>query len=114
MAYRPLRVSGLIQEELGKILLREVDLASVLITITSVDIDKKMERAIVYISVLATGPNKGEKNIEAALRQLEKRQGYFQFLLTRKLNIKPMPTIIFKRDRGLERAAKVEGALLHE
>jgi len=50
--HRPLRVGALILEELSKILLREVESRGELITITSVDVDKKLEHAIVYVSVL--------------------------------------------------------------
>ncbi|OGY99343.1 MAG: hypothetical protein A3E09_02280 [Candidatus Liptonbacteria bacterium RIFCSPHIGHO2_12_FULL_60_13] len=120
--HRPLRVGALILEELSKILLREVESRGELITITSVDVDKKLEHAIVYVSVLVPaspssqgGPGDArdaERRAEKAVEMLGARQPYLQSLLYRTLNIRPMPTIMFRRDRGLERAAGVERALL--
>ncbi|MBI2037045.1 MAG: 30S ribosome-binding factor RbfA [Candidatus Liptonbacteria bacterium] len=111
--FRPERVGGLIQEELGKILLRRVESRGELLTITSVDVDKKLEHAIVYVSVLVPGDaGDAERRAEKAVKMLEARQPYLQSLLYRTLNIRPMPTIVFRRDRGLERAAGVERALL--
>lgn len=120
--HRPLRVGALIQEELSKILLREVELRGELITITSVDVDKKLEHAMVYVSVLvpASLSSQGEpgdardaeRRVEKAVEMLEARQPYLQSLLYRTLSIRPMPTIMFRRDRGPERAARVEKALM--
>ncbi|MDP3947467.1 MAG: 30S ribosome-binding factor RbfA [bacterium] len=111
--HRPLRLGALIQEELNRIILLEVEADNVLLTITSVEIDKKLEHAIVYVSVLVPGDaGDAERRAEKAVEMLEARQPYFQFLLSRKLNVRPMPTIVFRRDRGPERAAKVERLLM--
>jgi ribosome-binding factor A len=45
---------------------------------------------------------------------LKKKQGKLQFILSRKMNIRPMPRINFELDFGLEKAAAVEKALLDE
>ena len=45
---------------------------------------------------------------------LTSRAGALQFLLNRKLNIKPMPRIAFVRDLGAESAAEVERLLKEE
>jgi ribosome-binding factor A len=42
---------------------------------------------------------------------LKAHAGQFQYLLLRKINIKPMPRITFALDHGLENAAKVEKLL---
>ena len=105
---RPDRVASLIQEELSQLLHREIEFpAGVLITIVSVYVHKKMSRALVGVSVYP------KEHIEGAIRRLERATGYLGGLLRKKLNIKPMPEIMFRLDRGFENAAEVERALLH-
>lgn len=104
--YRKDRVASLVQEELGKLLLREMEFPGALVTITSVDVQKDLEIAHVHVSVLPS--EKGDE----VMKLLSKEQKHLQFLLLRKMNIKPMPVISFKLDKGLENAARVEKALL--
>lgn len=107
--HRPERVSDLIIEELNKILLKEMNVPpGTLLTITDAEVAKDLARAIIKVSVFPS------EKAEGIFKTLEKRQGYFQFLLNRKLNIRPMPQIVFKLDRGPERAAGVEKKLLEE
>mgnify|MGYP001599526303 CR=1 FL=1 len=91
MNYRNLRVAELIKEELGGIFLRELDLpAGVLLTITRVEVDKKLLKAVVKLGILPyeKGPETF-KYVESARREL-------QFLLSRKMGIKPMPALKFE------------------
>lgn len=106
MKYRPLRVGELIQKELALIMARELEFMDSLVTVTSVEVDKKMERALVNISVIPSD------NFSDVLAKLQKVQGYLYHLLFKKLNIKPMPHIMFREDRGFENAAKIEKKLL--
>ncbi|MBI4095069.1 MAG: ribosome-binding factor A [Candidatus Liptonbacteria bacterium] len=108
MNYRPLRVGKLIREELNKLIQREVEISGALATITDVAIDKKLERARVYVSVLPMEKSAG------ALDLFKKSEGRLQYLLGRKLNIKPMPHIEFVPDRGPEHAAEVEKILIKD
>ncbi|HEX4104542.1 MAG TPA: ribosome-binding factor A [Candidatus Paceibacterota bacterium] len=100
--FRSERVQKVIREELAKIILREFEFPDALVTITEVEVDKKLERARVLVSVL---PAAGS---EEALAALEKRAGHLQHLLNVKMNIRPMPRIAFSLDRGPENAALVE------
>ena len=106
--FRKDRVASLIQEELGHLMLRELEFNGALVTITSVDVQKDLEAADVNVSVLPS--EQGEE----IMKLLRAQQKHLQFLLLRKMNIKPMPTIIFKLDHGLENAARVEKALLED
>lgn len=104
--HRSLRVGSLIQEELGKILLRDLDLQSgILATISSVLVSSDLAHAKVFVSIL---PKEAGEEI---MKTLNKSRGQMQHCLNRKLNIKPMPRIDFERDFGLERAANVEKLL---
>ena len=107
--YRSQRVESLIQSELGKLLVREVEFPfGSLVTITTVEVDKKMDRAKVLLSVIPAKMGPG------VLKMLTVQAGRLQFLLLKKINIKPMPRIMFELDHGLENAAKVEQVLNDE
>lgn len=108
MKHRPERVSSLIIAELNKILLREIEIPGVLITITSAEVLKDLSQAVVKFSVYPS------EKAESVLKILQKMRKHFQFILLRKMNIKPMPQISFKIDKGPEKAAIVEKRLLEE
>ena len=100
------RVESLIQEEISAILLREVEFEGMLVTVTGVAVQKDLDYAIVYFSVIPSEKSK------AAEELLIKRQKYLQHLLREKIHIKPMPELRFELDRGQEHAAKVEKAFI--
>ena len=102
MNHRPSRVSKLIQHQLGLIIAREIEFNNTLVTITNVDTDKKLDRAVVNISVI---PSSNQDNV---LDLLNKQAPNIQHILLKKINIKPMPKISFKLDRGIENATRVE------
>jgi ribosome-binding factor A len=108
MNHRPLRVANLIRDELSAILVREMEFGGALVTITEVVIDDKMDMARVRVSVLPA--NKDEE----VFRALRKAQGFLQHVLSKKMNIRPMPFIRFEIDHGLEKAAVVEKILIQE
>jgi ribosome-binding factor A len=85
-------------------ILREVELPA-LATITEVVVDKKLDGARIRVSVI---PATAEKAVLDALAQ---NAGHLQYLLLRKINIKPMPRIFFEIDHGLANAAIVEKLL---
>jgi ribosome-binding factor A len=103
--YRADRVSKVIREELAKIIIREMEFDGALPTITTVDVDKKLEHATVNVSVI---PSRAGDDVVNALT---KNAGQLQHLLNRKMNIRPMPRIMFALDRGMENAAQVEKLL---
>jgi ribosome-binding factor A len=106
--FRKDRVQSLIQKELAVILLKEVEVQDVLLTLTEVEVDKKLDQAKVKVSVLPS------EKAPIVFKELTRRAGELQHLLNRKLNIKPMPRILFVIDRGPEMAARVEKALLND
>jgi ribosome-binding factor A len=107
MKYRPERVASLIKGELSKIIIREVEFPG-LVTITNAEVDNKLKQATVKFSVLPS------EKFEVVLKILEKNRSHLQYLLLKKINIKPMPQIVFEIDRGLEKAAEIEKLLLRE
>lgn len=108
MNFRTERVSGLIQEQLGLLLQREMEFPGALVTITDIEANKKLDNAIVKVSVIPK--SQSSKVLEA----LDKEAPRLQHLLLKKINIKPMPRIKFEIDFGTENAAVIEKILIEE
>ncbi|MDP2696025.1 MAG: 30S ribosome-binding factor RbfA [bacterium] len=106
--HRTERISKLIMEYLNEIIIREIELPNVMATITAVDVAKDHSRAIVRVSVLPSDKSAG------VVKTLNHTRGRLQYQLQRKINIRPMPKIIFEVDKGPEQAAAVEKALLNK
>ena len=104
--HRPERVSELIRHELSALVLREMEFPGALVTLTSVNVTSDLEHAAVKVSVLPI--NKAPE----VMKKFKWAVGQLQFLLGRKLNIRPMPRIAFELDFGPERASAIEKDLL--
>ena len=103
------RVSDLIEEELSKIILREVEFhPGVLLSITELSASKKLDQAKILVSVIPSTETEG------AVKLLNKRAPYLAHKLLRKLNIRPLPQLNFIVDEGSEHASKIEKTLLDE
>lgn len=100
------RVSDLIQEQLGILILRDIELPGGIITITDVDVTEKLDYARIKVSILPTAKAK------EGLGLLQNAAGHLQHDLLRKINIKPMPYLQFMIDEGAEAAAKMEKVFL--
>lgn len=96
------RVTSLIQEHLNKIIMREMEFGGALVTITEVVIQKDLDYADVYVSVIP------DDRSEDVVMKLNGSKGYLKHLMIRKINIRPMPEIRFIVDTGMSHAAKLE------
>ena len=107
--HREKRISSLIQEYLSEFIARNIEPPQdALMTITNVEVTSDLKTAKIGISVLPSEKSKETLNI------LENHAGYLQHLLNRKLNIRPMPRIEFRIDKGPEKAAAIEKKLLEQ
>ncbi|MFH1759411.1 MAG: 30S ribosome-binding factor RbfA [Patescibacteria group bacterium] len=104
--FRQERLNSLIQEELNKILIKELEFDGSLVTLTSVAVSKDLGFVTVGISVIPS------EKAEGALKKLEKFKPRLQHLLYEKIKIHRSPKLIFKIDWGYEEAAKVEKSLM--
>src|SRR5436189_52741 len=100
MNFRNLRVSKLIREEINRLIIRELEFPGILVTVTNVLVDEKLDHAKIQVSIL---PAAAEPK---TLKTLADTQGKFQYLLSHKLNIQPMPRIQFETDPGPRNAAQ--------
>lgn len=109
MTYRIKRINELIKRELGKIFLKELDFQkNCLVTITKVDTSSDLCWAEVWVSIFP--PKTKKENFE----KLERSIGHLQFLLNKKLFLKPLPRIRFRLDNIEEEIEELENLLDEE
>jgi len=106
MLNRIQRVDSLIQKELSQIILREVEFSpDILVTLTRVETLPNLRETKIFISVLP------EKKIEIVLRILHKNIYILQQRLNKRLRMRPIPKIIFLREKTTSEAGRIEEIL---
>ena len=108
MKIRPERVAHLIRREIAEILssrLRDPRVSR-WVTVTDVELSGDLSFARVYLSVLATGPER-----EQTLEALERATPFIRRQLAPRLGLREMPEIRFVLDPSIERGARVEDLL---
>lgn len=104
MTNRILKVNEVIKEELGKIIHNDIEIPKgALLTITRVKTLDNLSQAFVYVSVIG--------NKEEIINILKKNIYRIQQHLNKRLNMRPIPKIIFKQEQKTKKAAKVEELL---
>lgn len=88
--YRNLKIEDLIQEELSKLLIRELDFEGALVTITGVHVTEDLLQAAITLGIIPY-----ERGPEVFMKVQEKRRE-LQHKLLKKMNTRPMPTLKFQ------------------
>ncbi len=102
-SYRKEKINGLIRDEVGKILHRDLDLdVNALVTVTKAVVSDDLNHARVYVSVFPS--EFGQK----ALENINKNIYFFQQNLNKKLKMRPVPKLYFVIDDTEERAVEIE------
>jgi len=100
---REQRINELIQQELGKIIHKELNLEKdILVTVSRVKVSGTLENAKVWISVYPF------KEREYILKELNKKIGLIQHRLNKIIRMRFVPKIFFGIDEAEEKAAKLE------
>lgn len=100
------RVNALIQEELGKIIVREVEFPpNTLATITGVKTSADLANTSIYISVI---PQSSGKRVVEILNKIVYG---LQQILNKKLKMRPVPKIRFVEEKQAGQAARIEELL---
>lgn len=106
MSNRIQRVNQLIKKELSEIILKEVDFPrNILVTITRVETSIDLNQTKVYVSCL---PEKENKRVFQILNKLIYT---LQQELNKRLNMRPVPRIIFVKDKDIKKIARIEELL---
>ncbi len=98
MSRRTDRVADLLRKELSVILLREVSDPRIrLATLSEVSVTPNLEWARISVSVLGD-----EAERDACLEALGRATGFLRTLLGRRLELRTIPKLEFRLDRGAE------------
>ena len=99
------RVAALIRREMSQLLMngiRDEKIQQSMITITEVNLSGDLQHCKIFLSVFGEEPHK-----EDVLLALNKASGFIRGELGRRLQMRRSPDIIFRLDRGLEKATSV-------
>lgn len=102
MKHRLERVCEVIKRELGMIIVRELDFAGVLVTVSAVDITPDLKQAHVFVSAL--GKPYEQRH---AIEKLELNRAHLQSELAKRVSLKHTPHLYFKLDASLERGTRI-------
>lgn len=108
MNYRSERLTKVFEEELSKIIAKELEFSGAIPTITSVEFSDKLEHANIGFSVFPS------EKADEVLKILNENKFRLRRFLGKKVTIKIMPQLDFKIDHGDENAAKVEELLIKD
>ena len=97
------RVQEALREEISTIVLNKIhDPRIGFLTITKVELTKDLRYARIYFSVLGT-----EKEKKLALKGLQSAKGCIKGFLSKRINLRFMPELVFKIDNSLENAQHI-------
>jgi ribosome-binding factor A len=106
MSNRILKVSELIRQEIGKLILSDINFSSgVIVTVTRVEVSSDLRYADVFISSF---PAKESGEVKKAL---DENIYFLQQKINRKLSMKPVPKIRFRIDKSGEYVEKIDRLL---
>ena len=108
MKHRQERLNSLIQEELSKIITRDLEFDGALATVTKVEVSDDFSGALIGVSVIPSSKSK------ETIKTLNKNKGQLKHSLLKKMKIKTVPYLNFEIDRGPEKSAQIEKILLSD
>ncbi len=101
------RVNQLIKEEISGVLQRELrDPRLGFVTVTDVEVTKDLRLAKIYVSILGT-----DEQWKASLAALESARGFIHNWLRHHLSLRVTPSLVFRPDRSMARAAQIQELL---
>jgi len=100
--HRVEKINELIKEEIGKIILKELDIdKDLLLTVTHVKTSSDLAHATISISTII------KEREQETLDELQYNAGAIQYILNRKLRMKPVPRIRFVIDVAHEKEQRL-------
>jgi len=99
------KVNSLLEQEIGKIILRDFYFPGTMITLTHVDASANLIEAKVYISAYP------DAKLDEIIKVLDKNVARIQHEINKKLRMRPVPKIKFVKDRETAKIGRVEELL---
>jgi ribosome-binding factor A len=103
---RSARLGETLREVIAEELVRIDDERLAFVTITAVDVDNELNRAVVYFDSLA-----GEEGDAAVVDVLEGHRRRIQSSINRQMRAKKTPVLHFRPDEVIRSAERIEGIL---
>ena len=105
MAYKLDRVANLIQRNVSEILQFEVKEDVGMVTITRVKVVNDYSYAYIYVSFL------NENDKDKGMAGLEKAKGFIRSKLASRMDLRKLPSLIFKYDDSFQEGQRIEEAI---
>ena len=112
MSRRSDRVAEAVRAELSAIMMREMrDPRLGMATVSRVELAGDLSHAVVGVSVLGS-----DEERDGAVAVLERARGFLRSQLARRLQLRAVPELVFKLDRGAEHSQHMSDLLesLHD
>lgn len=103
---RTARLSEVLREVIADELIRIDDERLELVTVTSIDVDPEMNRAIVYFDSMF-----GEEGDEGVIEALNEHRARMQASINRQMHARKTPILSFRPDEVIRSAARIEELL---
>ena len=102
MSDRIAKVNKLFKQEVGRLVLEDVDFApDMVVTVIRADVSADLHYADIYLSVM---PKEKEEEV---LRELDRNVYQIQQKINKKLHMKPVPMVRFRLDFSGDRADRI-------
>ena len=115
MAKRIEKVNSLLEQEIGKIILREFYFPEVMVTLTRADCSANLFESKIRLlpniykyNFISCYP---DKKIDEIVKTLNKNVARIQHEINRKLRMRPVPKIKFAKDKEMSKVGRVEELL---
>lgn len=105
MAKRIEKVNSLLEQEIGKIILREFYFPGIMITLTRVEASSNLFQAKAYISAYP------DAKLDEIVEILNRNVFKIQHEINEKLRMRPVPRIRFVKDKDMAKSGRVEELL---
>lgn len=112
-ALRISRVASMMKDELSLIVNRQLkDPRVPMVTITNVELTRDTKQATVYISIISVNATQTDPDLMMqVLEALREAKGFIKKQLASVMQLRFMPDLIFKEDKGLENTLRVNEIL---
>ncbi len=99
------RLSQLIKEQAGEIILKEMKDPRIrigFVTVTGAEVTPDLRQVKIYVSIFGD-----EKQREECMKALENSKGFFRSELGKRIRMRYTPEVIFKFDKSIEHGARI-------
>jgi ribosome-binding factor A len=112
-AIRIQRIQSMMKDELTLLINRELkDPRIPSVSVTNVELTRDAKQATVFISILSLNQTSADPELmESCLAALEKSKGYLKKSISKIMQLRFVPELLFREDKGLENTLRVHELL---